>query len=108
MQLEFKGLMFDIIFVDEFQIELDYQQVLDNMLKHLGIPPYLTQYDKDNDDEYYRIGDEQVKYEQNEQKYLNELHKCFFKTVPKMFNHKPVHTDASNIQPVYWTSKENW
>jgi hypothetical protein len=90
---------------EEYLVGLDQDEILERMVEALGTAPETWDYDKDDEDEYWRIGELQEKYAKAEQKYLQKLHIAFFKQVPVMLNNKAVLRDASDVAPYYWTVK---
>ncbi len=90
---------------EEYLVGLDQDEILERMVEALGTAPETWEYDKDDEDEYWRIGELQEKYAKAEQKYLQKLHIAFFKNVPAMLGNKAMLRDASDVAPFYWTVK---
>lgn len=105
--LNFQNQIFQVIeSAEEYLVGLDQDEVLQRMEEALGTAPESWNYDKDDEDEYERIGNLQEAYAKAEQKYLQKLHIAFFKNVPALLGNKPVVRDASNVAPYYWTTKD--
>jgi len=105
--LNFQNQTFQVIeSAEEYLIGLDQDEVLQRMEEALGTAPETWEYDKEDEDEYERIGNLQEKYAKAEQKYLQKLHIAFYKQVPALLGNKPVIRDASNVAPYYWTTKD--
>jgi hypothetical protein len=90
---------------EEHVVHLDREEILQKMVEALGTAPETWEYDKEDEDEYWRIGELQEKYVKAEQKYLQKLHIAFFKNVPAMLGNKAVVREASDEVPYYWTIK---
>ena len=90
---------------EEHVVHLDREEILQKMVEALGTAPETWEYDKEDEDEYWRIGELQEKYAKAEQKYLQKLHIAFFKNVPAMLGNKAVVREASDEVPFYWTIK---
>jgi hypothetical protein len=104
--LTFQNQIFQVIeSAEEYLVGLDQDEILERMVEALGTAPETWDYDKDDEDEYWRIGDLQEKYAKAEQRYLQKLHIAFFKNVPAMLGNKAVIRDASDEVPYYWTIK---
>lgn len=104
--LIFQNQIFQVIeSAEEYLVGLDQDEVLQRMEEALGTAPETWEYDKEDEDEYYRIGELQEKYAKAEQKYLQKLHIAFFKQVPAMLGNKAMLRDASDVAPYYWTVK---
>jgi hypothetical protein len=76
------------------------------MEESLGTAPETWEYDREDEDEYERIGNLQEEYAKAEQKYLQKLHIAFYKQVPALLGNKAVIRDASDVAPYYWTTKD--
>ena len=104
--LIFQNQTFQIVeSAEEYLVGLDQDEVLQRMEEALGTAPETWEYDKEDEDEYYRIGELQEKYAKAEQKYLQKLHIAFFKQVPAMLGNKAMLRDATDVAPYYWTVK---
>ena len=104
--LIFQNQIFQVIeSAEEYLVGLDQDEVLQRMEEALGTAPETWEYDKDDEDEYYRIGELQEKYAKAEQKYLQKLHIAFYKQVPAMLGNKAMLRDATDVAPYYWTVK---
>jgi hypothetical protein len=104
--LTFQNQIFQVIEIpEEHVVHLDREEILQKMVEALGTAPETWEYDKEDEDEYWRIGDLQEKYAKAEQRYLQKLHIAFFKNVPAMLGNKAVIRDASDEVPYYWTIK---
>ena len=107
LTLNFQNQIFQVIEnAEEHLVGLDQDEVLQRMVEALGTAPESWDYDKDDEDEYERIGNLQEKYAKAEQKFLQKLHIAFFKNVPAMLGNKAVIRDASDVAPYYWTTKD--
>ncbi len=105
--LNFQNQNFQVIEIpEEHVVHLDREEILQKMVEALGTAPETWEYDKEDEDEYERIGNLQEKYAKAEQKYLQKLHIAFYKQVPALLGNKPVIRDASNVAPYYWTTKD--
>ncbi len=105
--LTFQNQIFQVIeSAEEYLVGLDQDEVLQRMVESLGTSPESWDYDKEDEDEYWRIGDLQEKYAKAESKYLQKLHIAFYKQVPAMLGNKAVIRDASDVAPYYWTTKD--
>ena len=91
---------------EEYLVGLDQDEVLQRMEEALGTAPETWEYDKEDEDEYERIGNLQEKYAKAEQRYSQKLHIAFYKQVPALLGNKAVIRDASNVAPYYWTTKD--
>jgi hypothetical protein len=91
---------------EEYLVGLDQVEIFERLVEARGTAPETWDYDKDDEDEYWRIGELQEKYAKAEQKYLQKLHIAFFKNVPAMLGNKAVIRDASDVAPYYWTTKD--
>ena len=104
--LNFQNQIFQVIEIpEEHVVHLDREEILQKMEEALGTAPENWDYDKEDEDEYERIGNLQEKYAKAEQKYLQKLHIAFFKNVPAMLGNKAMLRDASDEVPYYWTVK---
>jgi hypothetical protein len=90
---------------EEYLVGLDQDEILERMVEALGTAPETWDYDKEDEDEYWRIGELQEKYAKAEQKYLQKLHIAFYKQVPAMLGNKAMLRDATDVAPYYWTVK---
>ncbi len=105
--LIFQNQTFQIVeSAEEYLVGLDQDEVLQRMEEALGTAPETWEYDKEDEDEYERIGNLQEKYAKAEQKFLQKLHIAFFKNVPAMLGNKAMLRDASDVAPYYWTTKD--
>jgi hypothetical protein len=105
--LIFQNQTFQVIeSAEEYLVGLDQDEVLQRMEESLGTAPETWEYDREDEDEYWRIGELQEKYAKAEQKYLQKLHIAFFKNVPAMLGNKAVVREASDVAPYYWTTKD--
>jgi Lhr-like helicase len=105
--LTFQNQNFQIVeSAEEYLVGLDQDEVLQRMEESLGTAPETWEYDREDEDEYERIGNLQEEYAKAEQKYLQKLHIAFYKQVPALLGNKAVIRDASNVAPYYWTTKD--